>query len=70
MIGELNLYGVFLPALLVWALVAVLGTVALRAVLQRLGFYRLVWHPALFDAALFIVLLGGVINFLSPWVSS
>ena len=28
-------------------------------VLARAGFYRLVWHPALFDLALFVVLLYG-----------
>ncbi len=61
MIGELDLYGVFLPALLAWAVVALLLTLALRVVLRRTGFYRLVWHAALFDAALFVILLGGVV---------
>jgi protein-S-isoprenylcysteine O-methyltransferase Ste14 len=27
-------------------------------VLARKGFYRHVWHPALFDSSLFIIVLG------------
>jgi hypothetical protein len=68
MIGELNIYGVFVPALLVWALVALLGSVLLRRVLRLAGFYRLVWHPALFDVAIFVVLLGGVVSLASIWM--
>ena len=67
MIGELNLYGVFVPALLVWCFLAVLATMALRAVLRPIGFYRLVWHPALFDVAIFVILLGGVVTLVSSW---
>ena len=39
---------------------------ALRRVLARVGLYRLVWHPALFDLALFVVLLYGV-SLISPY---
>jgi hypothetical protein len=68
MIGELNIYGVFVPALLVWALVALMASVLLRRVLRWLGFYRLVWHPALFDVAIFVVLVGGVVSLASNWI--
>jgi len=27
-------------------------------VLDRAGFYRLVWHPALFNTALYVILLS------------
>jgi hypothetical protein len=68
MIGELDIHGVFVPALLVWALSALVASVLLRRVLRRIGFYRLVWHPALFDAAIFVVLLGGVVSLASIWI--
>ena len=68
MIGEVNIYGVFVPALLVWAFVALLATLLLRRVLLSLGFYRLVWHPALFDVAIFVVLVGGVVSLASNWI--
>ena len=61
MTHEIDIYGVFLPDLLVWFVVAFLISVPARRVLGAVGFYRLVWHRALFDVALFVILLGGVI---------
>jgi hypothetical protein len=60
MIGEINLHGVFVPALLVLTLAALLLSSLLRRLLAATGFYRFVWHPALFDFCLFIIVLGGV----------
>lgn len=60
MIAELDLYGVFIPALLAWALIALPVTALLRRGLLRLGAYRWIWHPPLFDLALFILVLGGI----------
>ena len=57
---EVNLSGVFLPAALVWAgIAAVLSSLISRA-LSRMGFYALVWHRALFDAALFVFFWGAI----------
>ncbi|MFC3126188.1 DUF1656 domain-containing protein [Pseudoroseomonas globiformis] len=60
MIAEIDLYGIYLPALLVWALLAVPLTALLRRALARLGAYRWVWHRPLFDLALFVIVLGGI----------
>ena len=60
MIGEVNLHGIFVPALLVLTLAALLVSSLLRRLLAAIGFYRYVWHPALFDFGLFILVLGGV----------
>ena len=60
MTGEIDIGGVFLPALLIWAIVALALGAILRRVLTWIGAYRLVWHPALFDMALFVVLVGAV----------
>jgi hypothetical protein len=38
---------------------------ALRRLLARAGFYRLVWHRPLFDFALYVILVGGVAVLLS-----
>jgi hypothetical protein len=61
MIGEISIGGVFVPSLLIWALVAFVLNLALRRVLTAVGFYRLVWHRPLFDAALFVILLAAVV---------
>ena len=69
MTHEIDLYGVFVPDLLVWLVVAFLISVPLRRLLGALGFYRFVWHRALFDAALFVILLGGVVAASQRFVS-
>ena len=67
MIAELSLHGVFAPALLVWALIALPVTSGLKGGLRRAGVYRFVWHQPLFDFALFVSVLGGVTALLE-WI--
>lgn len=60
MIGEASLYGLYIPWLGLLALAALLGLWVARRALTTLGVYRWVWHPALFDLALFVLLLWGI----------
>jgi hypothetical protein len=57
MIGELDIGGVFVPCLLVAAVIAFCVTSVVRSGFRRLHLYRFVWHAGLFDVALFVVLL-------------
>ena len=67
MIGEFNLYGIYFPWPLVLAVITLGVAWVVRRVLARVGFYRLVWHPALFDMALYLVLFYGV-HLISPYL--
>jgi protein-S-isoprenylcysteine O-methyltransferase Ste14 len=69
MIGELNLDGVFVSSVLVSALIALAISMAVRRLLAWSGAYRFVWHPALFDTALFIILWAAVVALPLPSVS-
>lgn len=60
MIHEIDIYGVFLPDLLIWFVIAFLVSVPVRRLLGFVGFYRLVWHRALFDFAVYVIVWGGV----------
>jgi hypothetical protein len=60
MIAEFNVYGVFVPALLIFAIIAFALLLALRYAFDVAGLYRFVWHRPLFDSALFIILFGAV----------
>lgn len=60
MTEEMDIYGVFLPGLLVWMIVAFLLSIAIRRLLSLVGFYHYVWHRPLFDIALYVILVGGV----------
>jgi hypothetical protein len=60
MIGEIDLYGVLLPPLLVWLGLALPAAALARYGLNRIGFYRFVWHRPLFDLAILVILTGAV----------
>ncbi|RRN62009.1 DUF1656 domain-containing protein [Caulobacter sp. 602-1] len=66
MIGEFAIDGVFLSSVLVSAVIALAASFVLRRVLSKVGAYRLVWHPALFDTALFVILWAVVVTVPSP----
>jgi uncharacterized protein DUF1656 len=58
---ELDLFGVMVPSLLLWSVVAYgLGRMASKIV-ARAGLYRHVWHPALFDFAFYVCLVTGLV---------
>jgi hypothetical protein len=61
MTGEWNIGGVFISAVLISALIALGLAFVLRRLLAFLGAYRLIWHPALFDTALFVILWAAVV---------
>ncbi|MFJ2993445.1 DUF1656 domain-containing protein [Pandoraea sp. NPDC087047] len=61
MSAEIDIYGVFVPMLLALMVVAFVLTGALRFVLARIGFYKLVWHRSLFNLAVYIIALGGIV---------
>jgi hypothetical protein len=60
MIGEIDLYGVLLPPLLVWLACGLAVSAVVRFGLSRLGFYRFVWHRPLFDLAVLVIATGAV----------
>lgn len=66
MIGEFSIAGVFLSPVLVSAVIALAVSVVVRRVIALAGLYRIVWRPALFDAALFIIVWAAVAAFPLP----
>lgn len=64
MIGEIAFGGVFLPALLVLAAIALVLTWLATRLLKRLGAYRMIASPPLVALALF-VLMFGLVSLLS-----
>jgi hypothetical protein len=68
MIGEIDVYGVFVPILLVWGLTGLMLTAVLRRMLARIGFYRLVWHRPLVDLSLLIIVIAAVAAIPPQWI--
>ncbi len=69
MIGEVDIYGVFAPILLVWGVIALLITALVRRILARVGFYRLVWHRPLVDLSLLVIILAAVSAIPPDWIT-
>ncbi len=58
MIGEINIYGVLFPPLLIWAGIALVLSAIIRRAISALGLYRFIWHRPLFDLCLLVILTG------------
>jgi hypothetical protein len=59
-IGEFDIYGVYVPSFAIYAAIALLLQIAIMRLLDAFGFYRLVWHRALFDLTIYVIVLGVV----------
>jgi protein AaeX len=55
---EFNLAGIYLPPLLAYAALALVPFLVLRTILAKLNLLRFVWHPALFETALYLSILS------------
>jgi len=60
MIGEASFYGLYVPWLMLLCGVTLGVQWLVHRALGTLGVYRWVWHPALFDTALYVLLLYAV----------
>ena len=61
MIKEIGFAGVLFPPLLGYMAVTALLWYALKYLLNRFGLYRYVWHPPLFNTALYVMLLSALV---------
>ena len=66
---EIDLFGVLVPSFLLWTVVAYLLARIANKLIARTGLYRQVWHPALFDFALFVCLLSSLVFISREFVS-
>ena len=65
MTKEIDIGGVFITPFLAWAILALLANTALSRLLERVGFYRLIWHRNLFDAATFVIFFAAITFLMS-----
>jgi len=59
---ESSFFGVYVPGLLLLAGGAMALAWWLRRLLSLIGVYRWVWHPALFDVGLYVVMLHALVR--------
>jgi protein AaeX len=58
MLSEIDVGGIYVAPIVVYAIAAIPPFLILRWVLGRLGVLRNIWHPALFELAGYVTLLS------------
>lgn len=58
---EINLFGVYVAPISLMMVAAWLALITLRRVAGNFGLLRHVWHPALFVAAVYMILLTSIV---------
>ena len=58
MLSEIDVGGIYVAPIVVYAVAAIPLFLILRWVLGRLGVLRNIWHPALFELAVYVTLLS------------
>ena len=66
MLIEANLGGALAPSLLLYAVVSIVLFILIDRVASAIGFYRIVWHPALVRFALWLGLLSALVLLTRP----
>jgi hypothetical protein len=64
--GEIDLGGVYVPALLLLGVVALILTGLVSRLLNLIGAYRIVAYRPLADLALFVLILGTLVFLTQP----
>ena len=58
---EVDLFGVYVAPISLMMVAAGVGTIALRRIADHFGLLRQVWHPALFVAAVYVIVLSSMV---------
>jgi hypothetical protein len=66
---EINLLGVYVAPITLILAAAWLLFVLLRRVTDRLGLLRNVWHPALFELAVYVIFVYCITVLIATWSS-
>jgi protein AaeX len=64
---EIDQFGVYVAPMSLILVVAWVVTLALRRLAARFGLLRHVWHPALFQFAVYVIVLSSIVLCLARW---
>ena len=60
-LSDIDVFGFYVPSIAAWALLALVPFLLLRWLLFTSGLYRFIWHRALFNLALYVLILSGIV---------
>lgn len=61
MFNEAQIDSIFFAPIVLYCLLGAVIFVPVRFVLGRIGVFSLVWHPALFEVALYLIITGAIV---------
>jgi len=64
---EINLFGIYVAPITVIMAVAWVVYLVLRRAGDRFGLTSLVWHPALFELALYVIIVSSIVVMIERW---
>jgi protein AaeX len=64
---EINLFGVYVAPISLMIVATWLLMLPVRWAAVRTGLLRHVWHPALFEFAIYMILLSSIVLFAARW---
>ena len=65
--NEINLFGLYVAPITVIMAVAWAAYLVVRRVGDRLGLTRRIWHPALFELALYVIIVSSIVIMIARW---
>ena len=64
---EINLFGLYVAPIALILAAAWVAYLVLRRAGDRFGLTRLVWHPALFELALYVTIVSLIVIMIERW---
>jgi hypothetical protein len=61
---EINLFGVYVAPISLMIVAAWLLMIPIRWIVTRAGILRRVWHPSLFEFAIYMIVLSSIVLFV------
>ncbi len=58
---EIDIFGVYVAPIVPMMVAAFLVTLALRWIAVILGLFRWIWHPALFQLSVYLIVLSAIV---------
>jgi hypothetical protein len=64
---EINLFGIYVAPIVLIMAVAWVVYLLVRRAGDRFGLTSLVWHPALFELALYVIIVSSIVVMIERW---
>jgi hypothetical protein len=65
--NEINLFGIYVAPITLIMVVAWVVYLIVRRAGDRFGLTQRVWHPALFELALYVMIVSGIVVMIARW---